>query len=696
MKFSFKSLPTILIVVSVACLAPDLLAARHAAAPHTNVLLITMDTLRADHIGCYGDKQVRTPAIDSLARDGIRYANAFSQVPLTWPSHTAILTGTYPFQNGVQDFTGQPLAPHFETIAQALARHGYRTGAVVSSFVLARSWGLNRGFDFYDDDFPAPEFEQRDVALVERRASDSVDRALAWLKKPSPKPFFLWLHLYDPHSPYDPPQPFAREYKAHPYDGEIAYADSQLARLIAWLKNSRQYDKTLIIFVADHGESLGEHGESEHGFFLYDATIRVPLILKPAGSPRKSALSIAPAVETIDIVPSILGMLHIKDPLQKQLQGEPLPMEASTQAEEHAAYSETLYPFSSFGWSPLHSLETGKYQFIEAPHPELYDLVADPAETHNLYSTDSAVAQEMKRALDDRVAHNPFSNAQSIAGQNPETLEKLRSLGYLAYKAPVSQSAAPTGLPDPKDKISELNAILHAQDALHAGDFAAGEGLLQQVQKNDPDMYLVPFMLGEADLRQSDWAQAKSDFDRALKLNPHFDQAMTGLARAEFQLGNQDDARHWLQQAISENPQNFKAWYELSFIEARQDPAAAQQALEKTLSIQPNFAFARRDLGMLQYLHKKYAAAAENLAQAVAEGVQDPRVYNALGICYHQTGAVEKAIATYREAIKLDSNLAEAHLNLGFAYETLGRRDEAAKEYQLACSLNPAFCRNSQ
>src|SRR5439155_16979899 len=218
----------------------------HAPKARPNVVLITIDTVRADHVGCYGAKNVQTPTLDSLARDGIVFERAISQVPLTWPSHTVILTGTYPFQNGVQDFTGQPLDPRFRSVAQAFKEHGYRTGAVVSGFVLDRSWGLARGFDFYDDAFAPNQFKNRDLGLVERRAGESVTRALSWLQKNPSRPFFFWLHLYDPHSPYDPPEPYRGQYQKDLYDGEIAYADHELGRLISWLKHSQLYDHSLV------------------------------------------------------------------------------------------------------------------------------------------------------------------------------------------------------------------------------------------------------------------------------------------------------------------------------------------------------------------------------------------------------------------------------------------------------------------
>src|SRR5580658_3357306 len=281
-----------------------------ASIARPSVILITIDTLRADHVGCYGALTVKTPTLDGLAHDGVVFERAISQVPLTWPSHAVILTGTYPFQNGVQDFTGQPLAPQFRTVAQAFQRAGYATGAVVSAFVLDRSWGLSRGFGFYDDAFSAETFEKKEIGLVNRPAGESVAHAIAWLKKTPRRPFFLWLHLYDPHSPYDSPEPYRTQYRSHPYDGAIAYADHELGNLIAWLKQNRLYDSSLIVALSDHGESLGEHGEDEHGFFVYNATVHVPLIVKPpAGSGIAAGRDVNP-VETAAVAPTLLQLAH--------------------------------------------------------------------------------------------------------------------------------------------------------------------------------------------------------------------------------------------------------------------------------------------------------------------------------------------------------------------------------------------------
>jgi len=660
-----------------------------------DVLLITVDTLRADRLGSYGAKNISTPAMDSLARDGFLFEQAIAQVPLTVPSHDAIMTGTYPFQNGVQDFTSPPLSPNFQTLAQALERNGYDTGAVVSAFVLDRSWGLARGFKFYYDAFPASTFQQREIGLVDRRAGESVDKALQWLGRPRQKPSFLWLHLYDPHSPYDPPQPFRSQYQGREYDGEVAYVDSQLARLFRRLKQTGRYDNSLIVLVSDHGESLGEHGEKEHGFFLYRSTTHVPLIVKLPADKRvsESERRITRPVETIAVAPTIVELLAVKDPIQAQFQTGSL---FATQSQRQTAYAETFYPFSSFGWSPLHSVETGRFKYVEAPQPELYDLSADPAEKNNIAAQQPAMLAELQADLKRRLASaSKFGSTPQDSQLSPETTEKLRSLGYFAYKTPVSAEALAKGLPDPKAKLEEFNAILEAGDAFHSGNFRRGEALLARVQEQEPQLYLIPFMLGEAKAKQQDWPAAQAHFQHALSLNPNFDQAMTGLARALRLQNNNAKARELLEKALKENPNNFRAWYELGKTEASVNPAAARAAFEKTIAIQPNFSFAHRDLGMLLFQQKSYPAAAKQLSEAARLGVSDPELWNFLGICQSRMNQLAAAVQSYKRALALNPNLAEAHLNLAFAYERLKNAPAAAKEYQLACQLESRLCRSA-
>ncbi|MGH9703963.1 MAG: sulfatase-like hydrolase/transferase [Candidatus Acidiferrales bacterium] len=672
------------------------------AKPATNppdIILITVDTLRADHVGCYGSKNAATPGMDSLAHDGVLFEQAISQVPLTWPSHAAILTGTYPFANGVQDFTGQPLSNKFRTLAESLKARGYATGAVVSSFVLDRSWGLARGFDSYDDAFSGESFvKQRDVALVERRAKESVDHALAWLEHPRSQPYFFWLHLYDPHSPYDAPEPFRTRYRSHPYDGEIAYVDSQLVRLISWLKRSGRYDHTLVVLLSDHGESLGEHGESEHGFFVYNATLYVPLIIKPAKSPGAPGRHIAGPVESISVAPTILQLAGVQDPIQKQFQAAGLAaiVDAGQSAGDHPSYSETFYPYNSFGWSPLRSLQSTRYHFIEAPDPELYDLQSDPREEHNIFAKETNPAQSLRQQLQNLVAHfQPSSQGQQAAdgaGPSPEAIEKLRSLGYVAYRAANSKNAPASGLPDPKSKLWEYHAIMEATDAFSAGKYDAGRALLKRVQTSDARIYVVPFMLGEAASRQADWATAAAEFQKCLDLNPYFDQAMMGLGRALGFEGRIDQAKQWFERALAINPQNFRAWFELARVEKRVDSNAAKTSLEKALSIQPGFAPAYRDLGILAIEQKSYGEAAQDREKAVQFGLADPSTLNYLGISYSRTNRLELAMKTYRRALAADPKFAQAHLNLGFVFQRMGREKEAKQEYETACRLDKNLC----
>lgn len=659
-----------------------------------NIILITVDTLRADRLGCYGSKTVATPAMDGLARDGVLFERALAQVPLTFPSHAAIFTGTYPAYTGVQDFTSPPLGPEFRTLAQSLKANGYATGAVVSSFVLDRSWGVARGFDFYDDAFSGTSFLEKDLALVERPAKQSVDNAIAWLARTRQRPFFLWLHLYDPHSPYSPPEPFRSQYQGRPYDGEVAYTDAQVGRLLEWLKARRLYAGTLIVLVSDHGESLGEHGEKEHGFFIYHSTTHVPLILKPAaGSPVRPGRRTEP-VETIALAPTLLQMAGLRDPIQKQFQVGGL-LAAQQDPESATAYSETFYPFSSFGWNPLRGLESGRYRYIEAPRAELYDLRSDPGETRNLASEQPAVAAVLKEKLGALQARAPAPRraGPTDPGLSPETIEKLRALGYVAFRSPVSAEQLAKGLPDPKDKLAEFNNILQATDAMQAGDFSQAETLLKKAQEEDPGLYLLPFLLGQAASRREDWKRAAVELTRALELNPNFDQAMTALARALALSGDPGGGKKWLERALELNPGNYRAWYESAWLHSRLgETGAVRAALEKTLALQPNFGPAQRDLGMLHIRQKNYAAAAARLQKAADLGMTDPTLYNFLGIAYGQTNRPKQAVESYRKALAGNPSLAEAHLNLALAYQKLGRMREARSEYETACRLEAKFC----
>ncbi len=686
------ALSLLLSAASLLGVSPAEAQQRRPARP--NVLLITVDTLRADRLGAYGNKEVATPALDSLARDSVVYERALAQVPLTLPSHAVILTGTYPFHNRVQDFSGQTLSPEFRTLAEAFQQNGYATGAVVSSFVLDRSWGLARGFDSYYDLFAGTSFLQANVALVERRADRSVDEALKWLKKASNRPFFFWLHLYDPHSPYNAPEPFLSRYQSA-YDGEVAYTDSQIGRVLAWLRQSGLYSNTLVVVLSDHGESLGEHGENEHGFFLYNSTLHVPLMVKPPASAGIKTGRVQAPVETTSVAPTILELARLRDEaLQKQFQAASLPAAGKEPAEESYVYSETFYPFSSFGWSPLRSLHTDRYHYIQAPTPELYEQRNDPEEKKNLAPELPAIASALKQTLEERV--QKYAPAAAGATQSstlsPEAAEKLRQLGYMSFRVPVSEEALKAGLADPKDRVLEFNSVLRAADAAQAGDFATSRALLLAVREKEPSLYTIAFLLGENALKQEDWVTAAAELGKCLELNPNYDEAMTALARALFARERMEEAGKWVDRAIELNPRNIRAWYQKGWMLLKQDPDAAAEAFQKVISIQPNFALARRDLGMLRFRQKNYRDASQHLAKAAELGITDPPLLNFLGISYSQMGRQSDAVRSYRKALEGDPNLAEAHLNLALAYRNTSQPRLARQEYETACRLEPKFC----
>jgi choline-sulfatase len=655
-----------------------------------NILFVTIDTVRADHLGCYGAKNASTPTMDALASSGIVFERAISQVPLTSPSHASMLTGTYPFHNGVQDFTGQPLSPEFGTVAEVFKRHGYATGAVVSSFVLDRSWGLARGFDHYDDAFAGTQFLTKDLGLVERRAEESVSHAIQWLSTPRAKPFFLWLHLYDPHSPYDPPEPFRSRFKDSLYDGEIAYADSELGRLITWLRRNGRYDNTAIVLTSDHGESLGEHGEKEHGLFVYQSTVHVPLIIKLPARARAAHATVTGPVELAALAPTLLNIAGLSDAIAKQFDTSSLlPIRAPK--DDSVAYSETFYPFSSFGWSPLRALQSRSFQFIQAPRSELYDLTSDPIEAHNISADNNPMLAAMRVRLGQFKSSPRKEQSSSNTTLDPAAQSKLQALGYVGFRAPVAEADF-ARLADPKDKVAEFHNILAAADAFRAGRYEQGVQLLTEVQHTDPNMYLVPFMLGEAASSNKDWGTASAQFARALQLNPQFDEAMTALARALFEQGKTGEAKSWVEKALQQNAKNFRAWYELGWIQMRSEPDQAAEAFTRAINIQPNFALAHRDLGTLNYQKQQYEVAAHEFQAAADLGLRDPMLLNLLGISYSRTAKLTQAVNAYREALKLQPDMAQAHLNLGFAYQRLDRLEASRAEYRVACKLDQKLC----
>ncbi len=697
MKQALRTLPRISLALLVALSA---YAARGRASGSAargsppSVLLVTIDTLRADHLGCYGYKRIATPVLDRLAAEGLRFEHAYAQAPITLPSHAVILTGTYPMFNGVRDFTSPGLPENIPALAEILRRQGYQTAAFVSSFVLNSMWGLNRGFDLYDDNLESGAESAKNLMLVERRGDRTTDHLLAWLATEPRQPFFVWLHLYDPHSPYRPPEPYRRLYAGHPYDGEIAFDDAQLGRVFDRLRALRLYDSTLIVVLSDHGESLGEHGESEHGFFVYNTTLHVPLIVRLPGGTSAGRV-VAQAVGTVDVAPTITQVCQIAAGETRGFQGRSLlgALEGARSEDNPAVYAESYYPRDSFGWHELRAVVTERNEYIDAPRPELYDLRRDPGEGQNLIGSQSALGATLRERLQAFELKYGRQDAAAQSRLDPETLEKLKSLGYLSYQAAPPKNLSDADRADPKDKIETLNRILRAADMTRAGRFGDAEVLLAALEREEPDLYVLPFQRGENDLGWGKPGPAVNEFRKALARNPAFDQAALGLGRAYFQLNDDERAATALELAVRLNARNFLARTALAKVYWRQNKLVqAESELTKVVSAHPEFAEGRADYGIILAKLRKYAQAVKEIEQALSSGYQEATAFNYLGVAYAESGQPDKALEAYRRAVALNPRYAAAHLNLALQYQKSHQPAEAKRHFQKVCQISAELC----
>jgi len=605
-----------------------------------DVYLITIDTLRADHVGCYGYKQVETPALDALAADGVRFTEAFTHSPITNTSHITILTGLLPSVHGVTDF-GVPLSPQHVTAAELLKQHGYQTAAFIGAVILDSNTlapGLDRGFDFYDN-FPKNDGKNSDGTnkerwgRVERRGMEVVEHAETWFDKHRTGPHFVWVHLYDPHDPYEPPPPFSVKYKDHLYDGEIAYADSALARWIAFLKKAGVYNNAIIVVTGDHGEGLGEHGEETHGLFLYDSTLHVPLILKMpvkiAGAGHRGAV-IDAQVRTTDILPTILSATGIAAPAE--LNGESLfPLidaeTISAQAlPKRALFGETDYPLR-WGWAPLRALRTENAKLIEAPRPELYDLVADPKELKNLYAPDSSKTQSMQAEM--------AKWKSKLPGQ--------------------SASAKPTEtLPDPKDKVEVQNLLHHAMLAADDNRSSDARKFLEDALQIDPASATALRQLGELELAAGDFAKASAHLKRAHELRPDDSMAAFELGVAMEKSGNWLGARDALESALKLAPSLLPARLGLGHVYLQlKDAKNAEDQFEAALLVDSNNSDGRLGLAEAQIQQSDFAGAVPDLEAFTKADPRNARALRLLARAYRGLGREQDAKRAEEQAAAL-------------------------------------------
>ncbi len=687
------SLSTALIVFLTAC-GPTMgqMQAQPSPAQPANVILITIDTLRYDYVGYSGAGKVETPVLDSLAKDGVWFETAYCQVPLTPPSHASILTGTYPATHGVRDFTSGPLSPSVPTLAEILKQRGYGTAAFISALVLDSVWGLDRGFDLYFDSFEAGGNGGANPGNVQRRAEETIDQVLAWHSKAA-EPFFLWVHLFDPHHDYNPPQPYKARYSSDPYAGEVAYADSQIGRLVQALKQRQQYDRTLLVAVSDHGESLGEHREPNHGFFLYETTVRIPLLYKlPSGlqipKPRIESMT-----QTVDILPTILQTLRIPQKREWRIEGRgQLSAILGKEGRPGFGYAESRYPWSTFGWSPLYSYREGRHKVIEAPRPELYDLVVDPLESSNLYSSQRALGDQLLSSLRSLRQQQGAGSVQGTAAVDPEVLERLAALGYATVSSAVAVEEK-EGLADPKDMLPVYARVVEALDAAEAGQLQRSNSILQPLAQDHPELFIVHNTIGLNNLKMGRLQAALEAFDQARTLNPGFDSIHVNRARALAGLGRLQEAISVLQEVVKRNPHHPAAQMQLAgALQRARKPQQAAQVYRQILQERPDDRNARKMMAVSLVDSRQFAQALPHLEKVLKEGPPDALTLNYRGIALANHNRLDEALDSYRAALRIRPDYAQARLNLAYALLRVNQVDEARNEFQQVCRLNQALC----
>ena len=677
----------------------------------TPIVLISIDTLRSDRLPAYGYDGVETPAIDGLRRDGILFDRAYTHVPLTLPAHASLLTGLLPPDHGVRDNLGYTIDPTRQTLLQqALQEAGYATGAGVSAFVLRRATGISSGFDFYEDGIELrPDPGGPGVQAVQRPGGETLEAVQPWLRSVADRPFFLFFHIFEPHTPYDPPAEYAARYESA-YDGEVAAADAVVGDLLDELRDLGVYDEALIVFLSDHGEGLGDHGEGEHGVFLYRSTLQVPLILKLPKSERAGE-SVDRTVQLIDVYPTLVTALGL--PADDRLQGATLLAREGGSSDNKPIYSETLYPRLHFGWSDLAAVIVGRHHFIDAPLPELYELLSDPEEMDNLVGSNPVLETELETALSayDRQLEAP-------AATEPETRRKLQALGYVGEATMTDADA----LPDPKEKIGLLTDIRNAHRHFADGDLDSAIQAFQLIVATDPGIedawnYLALSYLGQGRLQE-----AAATYDTALENVPHSMRLSLRAAMLLYRMGRLNEAFDLANLSKTYDPVAAHGLLaQIAFrrgdlegaeIEARQAVSVVGDRRPEARLILADILIARGEPGQ----------AAELLSRALDEGIRDEAIVAKLAMTYLRLGEIDNAetvlkgfddtddpgilVALGRTALargRLEEArrwLERAHrvsptdptikLNLGFAAMSEGRLAEAESYFEQAVAGNPA------
>ncbi len=618
-----------------------------------HIILISIDTCRADYLSCYGYSQQTTPNIDAVAAEGILFENTITPVPMTLPAHSSMLTGTIPPYHGVHDNVNYKLSKSNLTLAEVLGANGFKTAAIISAFVLDSQFGIAQGFDTYND-----QFEEAHVAvgISERKGGEATRFALEWLEKQKGEKSFLFLHYFDPHYDYVPPEPFASRFADNPYAGEVAYTDHCIGQVLDKLKELGFYDSTLIIITSDHGEMLGEHGEDAHGYFIYQSAIRVPLIFKLPRS--RESHRISELVGLVDIVPTICSMLGITVPQQVQGQDlSPYFNGKSPASADRNLYCETVEPVR-FDANSLLGIVNESFKYIQTTRPELYDLIKDPAESNNLVEAQQPRARIMKDTLAQLLEQCVREDAtDSRITLDTQALKRLESLGYLRggttepFKFDQSKK-------DPKDLIEFVMCY-------------EGGIILAHQHKHD---------------------QAIAAYDKAIELNPAFAMPYNSRALMYSAKGDYDRAIRDFDQAIKLDPEFTNAYHDRGFMYlTRGDLDRAIRDFDQAIELDPANADVYNNRGLAYYGKGDYDRAIRNFDQAIELNPEYAEVYNNRAQLYLRKGKHDLAIRDYDQSIKLNPKNVQAYTERGFAYYGKGDRDQAIRDFSEAIRLNPSY-----
>ncbi|MFH1070021.1 MAG: sulfatase-like hydrolase/transferase, partial [Candidatus Glassbacteria bacterium] len=657
--------------------------------PQLNVLVVTFDTTRADRIGCYGYARAATPTVDRLAREGVRFTRCFTPVPVTLPAHASLFTGLYPPVHGVRDNGTYRLESGAVTLAELLASAGFETGAVIGAYVVTSRFGLAQGFGHYDERLTARP-DQETAFFVERNAAEVTEAAIAWLDTVR-RPFALWVHYFDPHSPYRPPAPFDTV-GADPYDGEIAYADFNLGRLVDYLKATGRWDNTLIVVAGDHGEALGEHGEPTHGIFLYNSTLHVPLVLRFPGELR-AGRTVADNVSLVDVLPTVLEAAGL-DAL-REIDGRSLlpsidSRSAGLPGRQRTLYFETRLPENTFGWHSLEGMLYGDMKYIEAPESELYDIGVDFAESADLVSWDSAgLGESMARFASLR--RELSRRERNLAGRlalDSESAERLRALGYVAGR---TSRQAEGSRPDPKRMIRTLGRFMTGVMAEAEGDYDRALAVFDSVLAVDPDNVYACQYKGFIYMERGEHWQAIAEFTRAVEKKPD-SPANFLLALAWRSLDSLDAAKAWLERTIQVIPSHARANAMLADILWQQGEGdQALRRMETARRLAPQDKEILNDLGKMLLDRGDNTGAGRCFEQALAVDSLYPLALYNLGISAYRAGDLEKAERSLRKVADMYSGDGKVQLNLGVVLAARGETDQARRAYRRAIEADSGY-----